>query len=64
MKSADKKNVTSNEIQNVLCSVPLKSVSNVIQRNLYIIKCKNKTLKIWSELEPKEFYKSLKLKHK
>lgn len=32
------------------------------KRNLYILKTKKGNIKIWSELEPEQFYKSLKLK--
>lgn len=34
------------------------------KRNLYILKTKKGNIKIWSELEPEQFYKSLKLKKK
>jgi hypothetical protein len=65
MKSADKKNVTSNDIQNVFSNVQVTPITTITKRNLYIIRGKNgRTLKIFSELEPKEFYKSLKLKNK
>jgi hypothetical protein len=65
MKSADKKNVTSNDIQNVFSNVQVTPITTITKRNLYIIRGKNgRTLKIWSQLEPKEFYKSLKLKNK
>jgi hypothetical protein len=65
MKSADKKNVTSTQIQNVFSNVQVTPITTITKRNLYIIRGKNgKTLKVWSELEPKEFYKTLKLKHK
>jgi hypothetical protein len=65
MKSADKKNVTSNDIQNVFSNVQVTPITTITKRNLYIIRGKNgKTLKIWSELQPREFYKSLKLKNK
>lgn len=65
MKSADKKNVTSNDIQNVFSNIQVTPITTITKRNLYIIRGKNgRTLKIWSELEPKEFNKSLKLKKK
>ncbi len=65
MKSADKKNFTSNDIQNVFSNVQVTPITTITKRNLYIIRGKNgRTLKIWSQLEPKEFYKSLKLKNK
>jgi hypothetical protein len=65
MKSADKKNVTSNDIQNVFSNVQVTPITTITKRNLYIIRGKNgRTLKIFSELEPREFYKSLKLKNK
>ena len=65
MKSADKKNVTSNDIQSVYSNVQVTPITTITKRNLYIIRGKNgKTLKVWSELEPSDFYKSLKLKKK
>lgn len=65
MKEQTKKNVTSNDIQSVFSSVQITPIATITKRNLYIIRGKNgKTLKVWSELQPKEFYKTLKLKRK
>lgn len=64
-KKQDVKNVTSNDIQSVYSNVQVTPITTITKRNLYIIRGKNgRTLKVWSELEPNEFYKSLKLKHK
>jgi hypothetical protein len=52
--------VTSEEIKNKLFNIDIKPLKEVKPQNLYIIKTKKGNVKIWSDLEPSEFYKTLK----
>jgi hypothetical protein len=52
--------VTSEDLKNKLSTIDFKPLKEVKPQNLYIIKTKNGNVKIWSDLEPKEFYKTLK----
>ena len=56
--------VTSKDIQNSLSSIDFKLLKKVKKQNLYIIKNNGRNVKVWSELEPSDFYKSLNLKLK
>jgi hypothetical protein len=63
--SAQSNKISSHQLQDKLKQV----VSDVVEtgereKNLYIIKTSKGKIKVWSDLEPKEFYQSLKLKRK
>ena len=55
--------ITSQQLQDRLKEV-VTDVTPREDKNLYIIKTAKGKIRIWSELEPKEFYKSINLKKK
>ena len=57
----EKKKVSSNDLLKALNSIDIEAKEKTNpQKNLYILKTKRGNIKIWSDLEPKEFYKTLK----
>jgi hypothetical protein len=62
--SAQLNKISSQQLQDKLKQVVSDVVEMGEKKNLYIIKTTKGTIKVWSNLEPKEFYQSLKLKRK
>lgn len=56
--------VKAEDLKNKLSKFDFKTLKEVKPQNLYIIKLNGRNVKIWSELEPSDFYKSLNLKLK
>lgn len=52
--------VTSEDIKNKLSNIDFKPLKEAKPQNLYIVKTKSGNVKMWSDLEPKEFEKEIK----